>query len=470
MQEASRNAAIQILNDANLSSEAPKKVAHIAQLKELLVRKDPTLLPEFLPEMVTMQVDPSPSVRKALVAFLIEAAMATSSARALQQAAASVSAMFADSSVQVQKAALVACNLVLRAALAVLAARPSDPEAKACWGAARSMQQASAALVTAPGTHEAVRLVAVKLLEGVVLLLSGDAAPLLPSSAAAGGEEGQGGAPAVPPRLPQPAILAQDAAAGCKLLAGLLRPAAVASAPGPLTLVAIRAAAAIATARPSLLGRLLPSLITLAKEGGLRATGGPAPPPLEVRGSQLSLGNALRSGLVAVLRGRAPAGLPWRERVAEALRGLGAGQAAEAALRAIQIQDLKDSKSAKAAPPERQRPPAEPGPAKRPRASTPPHAPTVSTTAAAAGGTQDPPPAARKQPSPPPTKQQQQKQQQKQQQQQQHNNKALTANHPSRPSPSPSPSPKPSPEPSPSPSPASSIICSRRGHSCLQVQ
>ncbi|GFH32529.1 DUF3453 domain-containing protein, partial [Haematococcus lacustris] len=166
MQEASRNAAIQILNDANLSSEAPKKVAHIAQLKELLVRKDPTLLPEFLPEMVTMQVDPSPSVRKALVAFLIEAAMATSSARALQQAAASVSAMFADSSVQVQKAALVACNLVLRAALAVLAARPSDPEAKACWGAARSMQQASAALVTAPGTHEAVRLVAVKLLEG----------------------------------------------------------------------------------------------------------------------------------------------------------------------------------------------------------------------------------------------------------------------------------------------------------------
>jgi hypothetical protein len=65
---------------------------------------------------------------------------------------------------------------------------------------------------------------------------------------------------------------------------------------------------------------------------------------LGTRGSMLSLGNALRGALCAVLRGRAPASLPWRERVLEALKALGAEGAAEASLKYIQRQEYKEAK------------------------------------------------------------------------------------------------------------------------------
>jgi hypothetical protein len=83
-----------------------------------------------------------------------------------------------------------------------------------------------------------------------------------------------------------------------------------------------------------------------AQEGGYRASSDGTGPPVVpgTRGSMLSLGNALRGALCAVLRGRAPASLPWRERVLEALKALGAEGAAEASLKYIQRQEYKEAK------------------------------------------------------------------------------------------------------------------------------
>ena len=204
------------------------QVTFLAQLTELLVRKEPSLLQEFLPETVKLQVrrwygagddernghettlagpqvDQSPMVRKAFVVFLGEASRALPTASILQNAASCASALLKDTSVMVVKAALLAGHTIFRLALALLGsqasphahlsmhvlggrgylsqspcpsgAQPDDTAAQACWETARGMQQVACSLVAHPGGNDSVRLSAIKLLEGFVLLLSSENAP-----------------------------------------------------------------------------------------------------------------------------------------------------------------------------------------------------------------------------------------------------------------------------------------------------
>lgn len=78
-------------------------------------------------------------------------------------------------------------------------------------------------------------------------------------------------------------------------------------------------------------------------QGGFRATS--ADDASSRPGSALSIGNALRTALSAILRSRSDTSIHWRDRVVEAMQALGAGPAAEAALKYIQRQDYKDAKS-----------------------------------------------------------------------------------------------------------------------------
>lgn len=56
----------------------------------------------------------------------------------------------------------------------------------------------------------------------------------------------------------------------------------------------------------------------------------------------MSVGNALRGVLAAVLKGRAASSLPWRERLAGALKELGAEGTATAMLKYIERQEWKE--------------------------------------------------------------------------------------------------------------------------------
>ncbi len=76
-----------------------------------------------------------------------------------------------------------------------------------------------------------------------------------------------GAEPLPPSRLPQAALLSGEAAGLLRALLELLRPDAVkCKGGGPLAVCVIKSGAALALARPALLGRILPALLTLAKE------------------------------------------------------------------------------------------------------------------------------------------------------------------------------------------------------------
>ena len=50
---------MELLNGAKLSTDAAAKSTHLKQLAELVIRKDPSLLGEFLEPLLELQVDPA---------------------------------------------------------------------------------------------------------------------------------------------------------------------------------------------------------------------------------------------------------------------------------------------------------------------------------------------------------------------------------------------------------------------------
>lgn len=56
----------------------------------------------------------------------------------------------------------------------------------------------------------------------------------------------------------------------------------------------------------------------------------------------MSVGNALRSGLAAVLKSRVPSSVPWRARLVAALESLGAGDTATHMMKYIERQEWKE--------------------------------------------------------------------------------------------------------------------------------
>lgn len=58
--------AVQLLNDAKLATDATAKTAHLKELQELVLRKDPTLLRVFFQPLLELQVDPNTAVRKTI--------------------------------------------------------------------------------------------------------------------------------------------------------------------------------------------------------------------------------------------------------------------------------------------------------------------------------------------------------------------------------------------------------------------
>ncbi|KAG1664015.1 hypothetical protein FOA52_010531 [Chlamydomonas sp. UWO 241] len=379
--EATRAHAISLLNEAKLCGDPATKVTLLSQLTELVVRKERALTEEFVTEVVVLQMDQAPSVRRWLGAFLGEAASCVPSRGVLALATGGLNGLAADGVASVGKAAVLSCTHVLRGALGALALSPGDAELAALMGSVLAL--CTLAANSASGSRsDGLRIAGAKLREVMVSAFSSDTAPPLPPGFGGGGGDGAAA------RLPNAVALSQAADAQMDALLACLKVQANAAAAataagtgagkggasGPLLIVLLRSLSTLVVARPRLLPRLLPPLLVLAKEGGFRATGcdeaGPMP------GGEVSVGNALRTALVSVMRSRSDASVPWRERMVEALGVIGAADAADSSIKYIQRQDYKDSKASKQRgrdPPPGCAPDADGGPAaKRMRASTPP--------------------------------------------------------------------------------------------------
>ncbi|KAA6422561.1 MAG: hypothetical protein FRX49_07422, partial [Trebouxia sp. A1-2] len=323
---STRDEAVQLFNDATLTAEAAAKV--------------------FLPELVVLQADSASAVRKFLPEFLEACPPAALQVSSLLLVLQCLQGLLQDSVPAVIKAAVMASSSLFRTALAVVAGQgQSQQGAQAVTSLWQNASTLRNNICSFAGNHKVpgVRLNATKFMEQVVLTFTAENVPVLSP-----------GATHMRQQLTQslhgiltPATLMREADTHLGQLVNMLRAPGVATLPGAVAIVAVKAAGSIAQQRPFFMNKILPVLIALgsAQEAG-PSTGG----------VQKSVKTGVANALLAMLKCTAAEAAPWRRKIVDALKSLGAGTQAEAEMRRIERQGkrAREPEIAPAAPPFKQ--------------------------------------------------------------------------------------------------------------------
>lgn len=115
MSSSESERVVELLNAAALVSETSDKIEALKIVQELLVHKEPTLLDNFLDEVMGFQKDRSQEVRKFVVGFIEEACKKDH--ETLPKVIANLQLMMADSALAVQKRVIQAMTHLYRVAL-----------------------------------------------------------------------------------------------------------------------------------------------------------------------------------------------------------------------------------------------------------------------------------------------------------------------------------------------------------------
>ncbi|XP_069686908.1 symplekin isoform X2 [Periplaneta americana] len=162
----SYNKIVEWLNHASLTSDN-LKTDYLHRVQEIIIKKDASLLDNFLDEVLGFQNDRNADVRKFIVGFIEEACKKDPDV--LPKVVANLSMLLQDSSVQVQKRVIQAASQVYRGALAWLArARAVTEEMEAAWAMMGSIKAQIVNMIDSD--NDGIRTHSVKFLECVVLL------------------------------------------------------------------------------------------------------------------------------------------------------------------------------------------------------------------------------------------------------------------------------------------------------------
>eukprot|EP00192_Tetraselmis_astigmatica_P003111 CAMPEP_0117679310 /NCGR_PEP_ID=MMETSP0804-20121206/17749_1 /TAXON_ID=1074897 /ORGANISM="Tetraselmis astigmatica, Strain CCMP880" /LENGTH=586 /DNA_ID=CAMNT_0005488729 /DNA_START=387 /DNA_END=2144 /DNA_ORIENTATION=- len=304
--EATRQHAVELLNEAKIS-ENKEKGRLLEQVIELVVRKEPSLSGDFVEGVCELQVDTSPAVRKLVAGFAEELAGVVPTVKQMHLCVACIASLLRDSANAVIKRAISAASSAHRVVVNRLAETMGMlPEEKATWEECCAAKATIYRLQGAAETPGAVRLMAVKFVETVVLLYTHPMLRIPPGNA-----------------LLSHTDLVEEASTQVSALAALLDPGG--SVPNQVLIVAIQACGEIARSRPQYFGLVAKAVHAYAASADLTVGSGPGP--------QTSLAHTLKKILVDLLRMRVPEAGVWRQRFVDALQAIGASDAAAEAVR-----------------------------------------------------------------------------------------------------------------------------------------
>lgn len=307
-----------------------------------MIKRDASLIPTFIPEVLELQVDPSPLVRRTLLEFF-DAAMQTAPIVAtLTSGMQCIQILLQDPVAATVKRAVISAYPTFRASLALtlvqgspssaaIAAGSEDESAlKEMWETGLALKESVVSLALEPTSNSSVKLSACKFIEQAAMLLTADIVP------------------AVPALLPAPRAFPSDNTIVSKsdlvrtgeALVGALNILLKAATntdgqqdiAGPLAITCIRAAMNLVQQRPQFLGRLLPTLLALSKNSSFAlqqkepADGGEEPsaaaagtPPVP----SPAVVSALKAALLAAWNSTHAMAKAWKNKVGDALKALG---------------------------------------------------------------------------------------------------------------------------------------------------
>ncbi|XP_061548486.1 symplekin isoform X2 [Phycodurus eques] len=159
---------VDLLNQAALIP-TDEKLAVLKQVQELIINKDPSLLDNFLDEMIAFQTDKSIEVRKFVIGFIEEACKRDN--ELLLRLIANLNMLIKDDSVNVVKKAVLTLTQIYKVTLQwlVRAKAVSDMQ-EACWDMVTQMKGDVLGLLDSE--NDGVRTHAIKFTESLIVTLS----------------------------------------------------------------------------------------------------------------------------------------------------------------------------------------------------------------------------------------------------------------------------------------------------------
>jgi len=159
---------VDLLNQAQLAP-IDAKINFLKQVQELIINKDPTLLDNFLDEILIFHQYKSPDVRKFVVGFVEEACK--KDPVLLTQTIGTIAYMLDDSNVNVMKRVMLACMSLYKAAIQLVCKlRTIKEEIRIMWEGMCGLRQVISGFIKSD--NDGVRTHAIKFLEMVVLVHS----------------------------------------------------------------------------------------------------------------------------------------------------------------------------------------------------------------------------------------------------------------------------------------------------------
>lgn len=300
---------------------AVSKIKHLRQLKEVILVRDPSLLPEFVPQIVELQEERASPVRRLIAELIGEIGM--KNVQLLPDMVPTLISFLKDETPAVARQAITTGtnlfrNVLEKVVIQGLYSSGIDDPLKLSWTWMLRFKSAVFLMAFQPGI-DGIRLLAVKFIEALVLLYTPD--PDLPSDPPNDAGSGfniswlKGGHP-----LLNVGDLALEASHSLRLLLDQLKLPQVKSLSNSMIIVLINSLSAIAKRRPSFYGRILPVLLCLDPASSV------------IKGVQVPGGHhALKNAFVACLKCTHSSAAPWRARLVEALKTMNSGVEGEKA-------------------------------------------------------------------------------------------------------------------------------------------
>ncbi|XP_016119662.1 symplekin-like, partial [Sinocyclocheilus grahami] len=159
---------VELLNQAALISTEEKLIV-LKQVQELIINKDPSLLDNFLDEIIAFQTDKSIEVRKFVIGFIEEACKRDN--ELLLRLIANLNMLMRDESVNVVKKAILTLTQLYKVALQWLVRTKSVSDMQEpCWDMVTQMKEDVLALLDSD--NDGVRTHAIKFTESLIITLS----------------------------------------------------------------------------------------------------------------------------------------------------------------------------------------------------------------------------------------------------------------------------------------------------------
>lgn len=158
---------VEWLNEASLSATESTKVTNLCKVQEILINKEPQLLPLYLDEVLQFSLDRNAEVRKTVTGFIEEAGV--KQPEVIPRVVQVLLRLVSDEASVVAKRALRASGRILRAALKwISVATIVTPEMEVAWTQLSALKVQIINMIDSD--NDGIRTQAVKFLEGVVLI------------------------------------------------------------------------------------------------------------------------------------------------------------------------------------------------------------------------------------------------------------------------------------------------------------